>query len=198
MCLRFCSRSPTMDRVIVPFAAARDSKLETPHEWPGPPVTRFGCFPRCVRQSRRWWRRRLSCICSGPFLATPSLTTSQVDTSVDEGGGGGDQRLALGRPSTWSAGRRPNMTLMCKNSERAFTEGNRVLPAPRFSVLSCNRSRRHWCWGERSIYAFRMPSVLTRPKIHIRPSCRSAITVTNAYHSPNARLSHLSISLING
>src|SRR5215510_9417829 len=33
---------------------------------------------------------------------TSSLPTSKVDTSVDEGGG--DQRLRLGGPSTWSVG----------------------------------------------------------------------------------------------
>src|SRR5262249_5221940 len=36
---------------------------------------------------------------------TPSLPTSEVDTSVDEGGG--DQKLSLGRPSAWTV-REPN------------------------------------------------------------------------------------------
>src|SRR5215475_10497843 len=59
---------------------------------------------------------------------------------------------------------RLKMTWVCENSERAFTEGNRVLPAPRFP--RCLATARDDIDAREEGHSMRSacPSVLTRPR----------------------------------
>src|SRR5262249_53111348 len=54
---------------------------------------------------------------------TPSLPTSEVGTSVDEGGG--DQKLSLGRPSTWSVRDPQQPSPNCADCDGAIRCGGR-------------------------------------------------------------------------
>jgi len=49
------------------------------------------------------------------------------------------------------------MTLVVWKLRKGVHGGESCSTGAAVSVLSCNRSRRHWCWRRRSFYAFRMP-----------------------------------------
>jgi hypothetical protein len=62
------------------------------------------------------------------------------------------------------------LTLPCKNSERAFTEGNHVLQAPRFPNRLAIALPGHWGWKRRPFYVFFTPLRLDTAKTQSSPT----------------------------
>jgi len=72
----------------------------------------------------------------------------------------GDRKPSLIKLPRWSLN-----PWLCENSERAFTEGNRVLLAPRFPSWLAIARALALDWRGRSFYCSTRPSVLTQPRL---------------------------------